>query len=109
MGKQTLVLTPRKILLHVLVHERKHWAQVATLLRLQGLTGEFRDLLFSPVLGGAAPGSQERAAPFPCPWHIAATTDVFRPSPAPQPDRSGQHQSTPSGCCGFCRPARRLL
>lgn len=56
MGKQTLVLTPRKILLHVLVHEMKHWAQVATLLRLQGLTGEFRDLLFSLVLSGPTPG-----------------------------------------------------
>lgn len=51
LGSHVLVATPRKILLHVLVHEVKHWAQVATLLRLQGLKGEFHDLLFSPVLG----------------------------------------------------------
>lgn len=44
-------LTPRKIILHVLTHEIRHWAQVATLLRLQGWMGERQDLLFSPVLG----------------------------------------------------------
>jgi len=44
--------TPRKIIVHVVMHEIRHWAHVATLLRLQGLTGEFHDFLFSPVLGG---------------------------------------------------------
>ena len=44
--------TPRKIVIHILMHEIRHWAQIATLLRLQGLTGEFHDFLFSPVLGG---------------------------------------------------------
>jgi len=34
------------------MHEIRHWAQIATLLRLQGLTDEFHDFLFSPVLGG---------------------------------------------------------
>jgi len=32
----------------VLMHEIRHWAQIATLLR----TDEFHDFLFSPVLGG---------------------------------------------------------
>ena len=43
--------TPRKVVLHVLTHEIRHWAQVATLLRLQGWIAERQDLLFSPVLG----------------------------------------------------------
>jgi len=54
-GTRALTATPRKIVLHVLLHEAKHWAQVATLLRLQGLTGEFHDLLFSPILAGEGP------------------------------------------------------
>jgi uncharacterized damage-inducible protein DinB len=44
--------TPRKILGHVLTHEMRHWAQIATMLRLSGLKGEWHDFLFSPVLGG---------------------------------------------------------
>jgi uncharacterized damage-inducible protein DinB len=47
----TVRSTPRKIVLHVLTHEIRHWAQVATLLRLQGWVAERQDLLFSPVLG----------------------------------------------------------
>lgn len=43
--------TPRKVVLHVLTHEIRHWAQVGTLLRLNGHTGDFHDLLLSPVLG----------------------------------------------------------
>lgn len=48
----SLRATPRKIVVHVLIHEIRHWAQIGTLLRLNGLTGEFHDFLFSPVLGG---------------------------------------------------------
>jgi len=44
--------TPRKLVVHVLMHEIRHWAQIGTLLRLNGLKGEFHDFLFSPVLGG---------------------------------------------------------
>lgn len=54
----SLTVTPRKIVLHVLLHEVRHWAQIATLFRLNGLTVEFHDFLFSPVLGGTF----ERAA-----------------------------------------------
>jgi uncharacterized damage-inducible protein DinB len=48
----SLTVTSRKIIVHVLLHEIRHWAQVATLLRLNGLAPEFHDFLFSPVLGG---------------------------------------------------------
>ncbi len=48
----SLSATPRKIVTHVLVHEVRHWAQIATLFRLNGLTGEFHDFLFSPTMGG---------------------------------------------------------
>jgi uncharacterized damage-inducible protein DinB len=44
--------TPRKLVVHVLMHEIRHWAQIGTLFRLNGLKGEFHDFLFSPVLGG---------------------------------------------------------
>ena len=47
---RALRATPRKIVLHVLVHEIRHWAQIATLLRLEGLTVGSHDALLSPVL-----------------------------------------------------------
>ena len=49
-GQNRVPVTPRKIVLHVLTHEIRHWAQVGTLLRQVGMTGGFQDLLFSPVL-----------------------------------------------------------
>jgi len=42
----------RKFIAHILLHEVRHWAQVATILRLNGITGNFPDFLFSPVMGG---------------------------------------------------------
>ncbi len=53
--------TPRKIVVHILMHEIRHWAQIATLFRLNGLTGEFHDFLFSPVLGGEFRHEQDKA------------------------------------------------
>lgn len=47
----TLTATPKKIMVHVLVHEMRHWAQIATYLRMNGVKGEFHDLLFSPAMG----------------------------------------------------------
>jgi uncharacterized damage-inducible protein DinB len=44
--------TPKKIVVHVLLHEVRHWAQIATLCRLNGLVAEFHDFLGSPVWGG---------------------------------------------------------
>ena len=50
--KSFLRATPRKLIVHVLIHEIRHWAQIATLLRMNGLTDQLHDFLFSPVLGG---------------------------------------------------------
>jgi uncharacterized damage-inducible protein DinB len=47
-----LKATPRKLVAHVLMHEIRHWAQIGTMFRLNGMTGEMHDFLFSPVLGG---------------------------------------------------------
>lgn len=44
--------TPKKIVFHILFHEIRHWAQLATLCRLNGFAVEFHDFLFSPVMGG---------------------------------------------------------
>ena len=49
----TLRATCRKVVAHILMHEIRHWAQIATMLRVNGLPlGEFHDFLFSPVFGG---------------------------------------------------------
>ncbi len=48
----TIRATPRKIVIHVLMHEIRHWPQIATLLRLNGIVADFRDFLFSPVMSG---------------------------------------------------------
>ena len=45
-------MTPKKVVVHTLMHEIRHWAQIATVVRLNGYKGEFHDFLFSPVLGG---------------------------------------------------------
>jgi uncharacterized damage-inducible protein DinB len=45
-------VTPRKFIVHILLHEVRHWAQIATILRLNGITGNFPDFLFSPILAG---------------------------------------------------------
>ena len=57
---RVLRATPRKIVIHILMHEIRHWAQIATLLRLQGLPVEMHDFLFSPVLSGESRGSDAR-------------------------------------------------
>jgi len=43
--------TPRKIVTHILLHEIRHWAQIATVFRLNGVVEEFYDFLGSPVMG----------------------------------------------------------
>jgi hypothetical protein len=35
-GKRTLTVTPRKMMLQAVTHELRHWAQIATFLRLAG-------------------------------------------------------------------------
>ena len=51
MPPKSLWLTPRKIMVHVMLHEIRHWAQIATILRQSGMKGDFHDFLFSPVMG----------------------------------------------------------
>lgn len=47
----TWQLTPRKMLFHVLLHELRHWAQIALAVRLAGLDPPGNhDLLFSKAL-----------------------------------------------------------
>lgn len=60
--KYSLRATPRKIVVHVLMHEIRHWAQIGTLLRLNGLACESQDFLFSPVMGGEPRLEQEKAS-----------------------------------------------
>ena len=54
MANNPIRATPKKFIIHILVHEIRHWAQIATVLRMDGLKGDFHDFLFSPVLGGDA-------------------------------------------------------
>lgn len=49
--KSTLMITPRKVITHTVLHEIRHWAQIATMLRFEGVTDGFHDFLFSPVMG----------------------------------------------------------
>lgn len=48
----SLEATPKKIVIHVLTHEIRHWAQIATVLRLNGCKVDLHDFIFTPVLGG---------------------------------------------------------
>jgi uncharacterized damage-inducible protein DinB len=50
-GKSVRV-TPRKFVTHILLHEIRHWGQIATFTRLDGAGGARVDFLFSPVMGG---------------------------------------------------------
>jgi len=49
MGAHTRSLTPRKMVVQAVLHEIRHWAQVATFLRLSGRKPGSRDFLVSPV------------------------------------------------------------
>lgn len=44
--------TPRKIIAHTLMHEVRHWAQLATVCRMSGHAIDAQDLLASPLWGG---------------------------------------------------------
>ncbi len=48
----SVTATPKKIVVHTLMHEIRHWAQIATILRLNGLVAGSHDFLGSPVFGG---------------------------------------------------------
>lgn len=43
--------TRRKLFVHIMIHSRRHWAQLATLLRTQGLKTDWpQDFLFSEAM-----------------------------------------------------------
>jgi uncharacterized damage-inducible protein DinB len=42
-------VTPRKILVHVVLHEVRHWAQIATILRFEGMRVNPHDFLLFPA------------------------------------------------------------
>ena len=44
--------TPKKIVAHTLMHEVRHWAQLATICRMSGHRPNADDLLASPLWGG---------------------------------------------------------
>ena len=46
-------VTPRKMIVQAITHEIRHWAQIATLLRLEGRKTGVHDFLFSPILDSA--------------------------------------------------------
>jgi uncharacterized damage-inducible protein DinB len=49
--EQTVTMTPRKMLFHVLLHETRHWAQIALAIRLAALEPPGNhDLFFSRAL-----------------------------------------------------------
>src|SRR6267378_573797 len=49
-GKHSRAVTPRKLIVQAVTHEIRHWAQVATFLRMSGRKPGPRDFLVSPVL-----------------------------------------------------------
>ena len=59
-GKRTLTVTPRKMILQAVTHELRHWAQIATFLRLAGRKPGMHDLLASPLFDvpAATPGGK---------------------------------------------------
>ena len=47
----TVSATPRKIVVHVLLHEIRHWAQIGTLVRIGGYPPDWpQDILFSEAI-----------------------------------------------------------
>lgn len=50
--KYQVTATPKKIVAHTLMHEVRHWAQLATICRMCGHGREPDDLLAGPLWGG---------------------------------------------------------
>lgn len=61
-GEQVMRATPRKIVTHVLMHEIRHWAQIATLLRLNGYAVENTISYLAPRWGNRLSGRVRGAA-----------------------------------------------
>ena len=56
-----LTASPRKIVLHTLVHEIRHWAQAAAACRIAGHVIDAQDVLASSVWGGSFTPADGRA------------------------------------------------
>lgn len=56
-GTRSLRVTPRKMIVQAVTHELRHWAQVATFIRLDGRQSGVHDFLVSPVFDVPAAGS----------------------------------------------------
>jgi len=54
-GEHTRSVTPQKMVLQAVTHEIRHWAQIATFLRMSGRKPGARDLLASPLFDQAVP------------------------------------------------------
>jgi uncharacterized damage-inducible protein DinB len=50
--KYQVTATPKKIIAHTLMHEIRHWAQLATVCRMSGHAADAQDPLASPLWGG---------------------------------------------------------
>jgi uncharacterized damage-inducible protein DinB len=59
-GSHALRITPRKMIAQAVTHELRHWAQIATYLRLNGRTSGMHDFLLSPLLDVPADGTGGR-------------------------------------------------
>jgi uncharacterized damage-inducible protein DinB len=55
LGKHSRSVTPQKMVLQAITHEIRHWAQIATFLRMSGRKPGPRDLLVSPLFDQPAP------------------------------------------------------
>ncbi len=49
LGTRSRSVTPRKMVVQAVTHEMRHWAQIATLVRMSGRKPGPRDFLVSPV------------------------------------------------------------
>ncbi len=49
MGPRKRTVTPKKMVVQAVTHELRHWAQIATLLRMSGRKPGARDFLVSPL------------------------------------------------------------
>lgn len=50
LGNDSMHASPRKIVTHVVLHEIRHWAQIATILRFNGHKSDLQDFIFSPAM-----------------------------------------------------------
>lgn len=57
-----IIVTTRKSVTHILLHETRHWAQIGAMLRMAGHKGDFHDFLFCPAMDGIVRRDQGTAS-----------------------------------------------